>query len=116
MPVYTEMLPARKSSKRSVIEWVPTSDDFGPSAGVLTIRTDRASCAYLVEEFPADFAGRSFMLFKIEGEHGTDKTAERYAVFCGEFGHEMCDCKGFTRFGHCKHTDACTAIIGNKWV
>ena len=114
MQVYTETLPERKASKRTAITWTRTETDDSPAAGVLTIHTDRATCVYRVDEFPAEWAGRAFMLFK--GDAGTDATAERYAVFCGRHGHQMCECKGFERFGHCKHCDACEALIANGWV
>src|SRR5262245_52861189 len=111
MPAFVEALPARKSSKHSGIKWEPT----GPAAGVLTIDTDRARVVYAVAEFATDWAGRAFHLAKLTS--GTDREAEAYDVFVCDSGRDhRCDCRGFTRFGHCKHLDACLTLIENRWL
>lgn len=110
MPAFTEVLPARKSSKRSAITWEPVPGD-GQAAGVLVIHTDRASATYHVAEFATDWAGRGFHFAKLTD--GTDPTAESYGVFCGANGARLCDCKGFERWRNCKHTDAIEALVAN---
>jgi hypothetical protein len=115
MTTFTEVLPARKSSKRSAIEWRPTPGDHF-TAGVLTIHTDRASGAFVVDELPTA-GGRGFHLRK--ATTGTDPEAESYAVFCSAAGaaRDHCECKGFLRWGTpCKHMDACRALLANGWV
>lgn len=117
MAVYTELLPERKASRRSGIRWTPATDnDFSPVAGFLLIDTDRARVSYTVAEFPCQFPGRAFHLAKV-GE-GTDPTEPSYAVFCSHHGPagDSCDCKGHTRFGHCKHGDALRALLANGWI
>jgi len=114
--VLTEVLPARKSSKRSAINWRPTPGDFNPVAGVLTIHTDTASAAYTVTEFPTGWTGRGFTLSKLT--EGTDAESESYSVFCNPArpAAASCDCKGHERFDHCKHVDAVVSLIANRWL
>ncbi|QJW93116.1 hypothetical protein [Frigoriglobus tundricola] len=112
---FTGVLPARKSSKHSAIQWRPVTDDTHV-AGVLTIHTDRASVAYTVSEFPTDWPGRGFLLAKETA--GTEPESERYSVFCAAAGPwgDTCDCKGFTYKATCKHVDAVRALVGNAWL
>lgn len=115
MPTYTEVLPPRKSSKRSAINFTPSGGEYEPIAGTLTIHTDRASADYLVTEFPTGWDGRGFRLDKVTT--GTDCEAEGYDLFCGRNGQDRsCECRGFLHHGHCKHMDAVLACIGNGWL
>lgn len=117
MPTFTEVLPARKSSKHSALNWTPTADGaFSRVAGVVAIHTDRASASYAVSEFACDWPGRSFHLAKLAT--GTDPESEAYSVFCAARGPaaDLCDCKGFTFKGTCKHADAVRALVANGWV
>lgn len=113
MATLTEVLPARKSSKHSAVRWEPIAGD-AHAAGVLVIDTDRASVTYHVAEFPTDWAGRGFLFAKVTT--GTDPQSESYSVFCGNHGAKLCECRGFERFRHCKHTDAAEALIANGWL
>lgn len=112
MATFTELLPERKSSKRSVCKFAPSADEFGPAAGLLTIETDRSTTVYRVEEFPTGWAGRGFRLVKVTGGD------ESYDVFCCQHGPagDSCDCKGMTFAGTCKHADAVRACVGNGWL
>src|SRR5687768_2478541 len=102
MATFTEVLPQTKSSQHSAMNWTPGE---APGSGLLTVHTDRASVRYAVAELPCGWDGRAFSFAKPEGETGTDKTAGRYEVFVGRNGQDrLCGCKGFSRFGHCKHT------------
>ncbi len=117
MTTFTEILPERKASKRSAIDWRPNPDGaFDRVAGVLTVHTDRASAAYVVAEFPTDWPGRGLLLRKLTA--GTDPTAESYSVFCSARGPaaDQCECRGFAFAGHCKHADAVRALVANGWV
>lgn len=117
MPVYTEVLPERKSSRHSAINWKPVQDDAAPHlAGVLTIHTDNASAVYLVSEFPTGWTGRGFTVRKATA--GTDPTAESYSVYYPKSGPiaASCDCRGHERFLHCKHVDAVVALVANEWL
>jgi hypothetical protein len=112
MTTYVEILPERKSSKRTAINWVPSAGDT-PVAGVLTVHADRGSATYVVSEFPTDWAGRGFTFAKVAGGTGPE---ESYSVFCGDHGAKLCECRGFERFRYCRHTDAAEALIANGWL
>ncbi len=113
--MFTATLPARKSSKNSKIAFVAAMDnDFSPVAGVLTITTDRAECAYLVEESPSDTSARAFTLHKL-GSDGTDETCSFYSVFCRAELPEItgCSCKGMEFKRTCKHADSVNELISS---
>ena len=106
---FTELLPATKSEKCGALVWeAATDNDASPVAGVLTITGKRCHCSYRVEEFPADH-GRGFMLFKLDA--GSDKTEERYAVLVGAHSTTVCECRGWTATGGCKHLKAMVTLV-----
>ena len=116
MTTFTEVLPVRKSSKKSALNWTPITDnDFSHVAGVLVIHTDRTSAAYTVSGFPVSWPGRGYTLAKVAGEGGA---GENYNVFCSDHGeeHDSCCCKGHTYNGTCKHCDAVRALVANGWL
>jgi hypothetical protein len=113
MPVYVEALEPQKSDPHFGILWEPT----GSGAGTLTIRSKRCDCRYHVAEFPVDagFDGRGFTFAKPDGETGTDGEAGAYSVLVGRRG-SRCECKGFERWGRCKHASAARSLIENGWL
>lgn len=122
VPTLTEVLPVSKSGP-AAIKWTPAEPDdpFAPhvgtlpAAGVLVIESRRASAVYAVVEFPTGWDGRGFQLEKTAG--GTDDGQSGYSVFCGRNGQDVqCVCKGFERWGRCKHIAACEALIANGWL
>lgn len=114
MQTFTELLPARKSSKKSAIRWTPVAGDT-QVAGVLVVDTDLASAAYTVSEFVTGWAGRGFLFAKLMP--GTDKTEESYSVFCApREEQDRCECKGWTFKGTCKHRDSARALLANGWL
>jgi hypothetical protein len=115
--MFTATLPVRKSSKNSTVDFVPCLNDYTRVAGVATITTDRATCAYVIEESPDDMPGvRVFVLSKM-GNEGTDDTASFYHVrtrpeYIGVFESAgACSCKGFGYKLTCKHVDAVHALV-----
>lgn len=121
MATFVESLPPRKASKHSGIKWTPTEStnvppDRLPGAGELVIDTDRSRVTYSVTEFPTPWEGRGFFLAKLRGS-GTDSSESSYSVFVARNRQDMrCDCKGFTRHGHCEHCDAVIALLSNDWL
>jgi len=124
MNTLTEVLPASKSGP-AAIRWTPADPDDPlapqvgtlPAAGTLVIDQKRASVTYLVTEYPSGWDGRAFHFEKPAGEAGTDAENESYDVFVGRNpADRLCQCKGFTRWGNCKHVDAARALISNGWL
>jgi hypothetical protein len=59
---------------------------------------------YAVTPIPADY-GTAFSVEKMGAEQ------EPYAVNLGDAENlPSCDCKGFLRFGHCRHVEGLTAL------
>lgn len=114
MPTFSELLPATASHKHNGVRWTP--DLQRPGCGALAIHTGRTVCAYAVTEFPTPWEGRAFHLAKPAGEPGTDPESDGYDVFCGRGGRAECDCKGFERWGNCKHAEGVRALLENGWL
>lgn len=109
MGKFNELLPVTKSEKCGALVWEPAADNAAcPVAGVLTLTGKQCHCRYRVEEFPADH-GRGFLLFKIDA--GSDTAEERYAVLVGPRCVTLCECRGYTATGGCKHLAALVTII-----
>ncbi len=67
--------------------------------------------AYHLEEVDAGMGRRGFRLTKVERSSGTDKSpeADAYHVLTAAEG-QQCECRGFLRWNHCKHTKALVAL------
>jgi hypothetical protein len=74
----------------------------GANPGVVTITVGKEAADYFLTEVPADF-GRGFPVEKVGGE-------EVYHVNLDGNG-KACECKGFTRWGRCKHADGLAALV-----
>ncbi len=74
----------------------------GLCAGVVKIAVGKEEADYFLLEIAADF-GRGFTVEKIGG-------TEKYAVNI-DGDKRTCECKGHTRYGHCKHGDGLAALI-----
>ncbi|MBP3954950.1 hypothetical protein J8F10_06600 [Gemmata sp. G18] len=109
---YTDLLPKHEGPQMTLL-WSP---GIIPGCGVVEIRGKRDATTYAVVELPTDWNGRAFRLEKVAGE-GTDATEEVYSVFCSNDRRQhRCECRGFSRWHHCKHIDAVTTIIANGWL
>jgi hypothetical protein len=75
---------------------------FGLERGVVASTVGKEKAEYLLAELAADY-GRGFELEKIGG-------LEVYHVNV-DGAAKTCDCKGHSRWGHCKHADGVAALI-----
>lgn len=100
MSTFTELMPATKSEKHAALTW-------DADARVLTVTGTRCHCRYRVIELAVS-DGRGFILAKLDV--GSDRAEERYGcLVAGSTSH--CDCRGFTRYGRCKHLTALAELI-----
>ena len=79
----------------------PDADSFG----VVRLTVGGRSADYLLTLLPADF-GRGFQVEKI----GLEGRGEVYHVNL-DGDRRTCECKGFLKWGHCKHADGLAALI-----
>lgn len=109
---FTVRMADTKAEKDWSLSYTPITGP-GSIAGTLSIDSKRSHARYAVIEFSTGWEGRGFTLAKLEG--GTDNANESYSVFCSTRGPEAdsCDCKGSTRWDHCKHRRALRALLLN---
>jgi hypothetical protein len=90
----------------------------GRCHGVLSIdAAGKPTDRYAVTRFPCDLAGAGYRCVKTTA--GTDPEADAYDVFLSDRGdRDTCDCRGFLRWGHCRHVDGLRAVIdlGALWL
>jgi hypothetical protein len=114
LTTFVEVLGTSKSDPGMAIHWTPARV---PGAGVVEIQQRRASTKYAIAELLTGWDGHGFRFFKVEAESGTDKTEDAYDVFCARNGQDTrCDCKGFERWGSCKHLWTVQVLIENDWL
>jgi hypothetical protein len=115
MPTFTELLPVTKSDPHLGVIFTP---GITPGTGELTIQGSRSYVRYAVADTPTPWHGTAARFVKLT--EGTDREAEAYDVFCaapGSRDHDSCECRGFLRFGHCKHVSALRCIaVENRWL
>ena len=75
------------------------------SLGVVRLTVGGRSADYLLTPLPADF-GRGFRVEKI----GLEGRGEVYHVNL-DGDRRACECKGFLKWGHCKHADGLAALV-----
>jgi hypothetical protein len=76
----------------------------GTMAGVVRITVGKEQTDYFLTELATDF-GRGFTVQKI----GPDAEPAYHVNVEGE--RRSCDCKGFARWNHCKHSDGLAALV-----
>jgi hypothetical protein len=77
----------------------------GTAPGIVNIRVGDERADYFLTAVPADF-GRGFLVEKV----GIDRDTARYHVNIDD-GKRSCECKGYLRHHHCKHSDGVAALI-----
>ena len=77
----------------------------GQAPGVVRITVGKEQADYMLTPLPADF-GRGFEVRNI----GLEADGEAYHVNL-DGDKKACECKGFLKWGHCKHADGLAALI-----
>src|SRR5262245_31777408 len=109
MSTVTETRPAVKTRKPRAkpqrfccLNGKPTVEE----PAVLTLHVGGDETDYLLQLVPSNF-GEAFQLTKLEtvGD-GPAERGEVYHVLFEDQHNQTCECKGFLRWGHCKHLDS----------
>jgi hypothetical protein len=93
---------ARVKPARSIRLCVKPVNDC---TGVVRITVGKDSADYFLTEIPTDF-GRGFRVEKI----GLECQEGAYHVNL-DGGNKTCECKGYLKWGHCKHSDGLAALV-----
>ena len=100
-PVEVE-LPSRKGYKVGKAAILSCLPEFGEV--LVRIDIDYKSHYYWTARVPSDFGEA----FRLENRYSPEKTI--YHVLFQSEQDCSCECRGFLRWGHCKHTDALRAF------
>jgi hypothetical protein len=112
---FLDVLPVR-GNKRQALEWCPHSEDFEHGEGFVTLTSDRDQTRYAVTAWNGVGPLLAFVFTKVGGK-GTDKDRESYLLTCCRSGSDAkCDCRGHSKHGHCRHSDALETLFLNKWL
>ncbi len=76
------------------------------NVGVVRITVGKESHDYLLTEIPAVAFGRGFKVEKIG--FGCDESVYHVNI---DGDKRTCECEGFLRWNHCKHSDGLAALI-----
>lgn len=120
MMLFIDRLPDTKSETGRGFQFWKFDTDHSISCdspvGMLSLESPGKRCEFLVEEFPVPM-GRGFQLSKMcgaIGKHDTEETG--YAVFVCRRGKASCECKGYARWGKCKHAEAIASCLEQGWL
>jgi hypothetical protein len=95
--------PRRAVKRGRTIRVAVRPTEVNPSAFIV-IREPKHSDHYMVTPIPADF-GTAYRVVKyLELDEPT------YHVLLADDGKHSCDCKGFCRWGRCKHVSGLLAL------
>ena len=97
----------RKSERRIKVLEQPGPDTDGRAAIAITV--GKQSDTYLLRTIPTDFDGT--LGSEVEKLDADLATVEQYHVLLADDPKgTSCECKGFLRWGHCKHTGGIQAL------
>jgi hypothetical protein len=102
--------PSRRATPPPTAAWI-TAPDADGRGGIIAIpdgkgRTTPYDLVEVLCEFPN---ARGFALCK----HTPDRE-EYFVLLANNPQDESCDCAGFLRWNHCKHTAALRSLIGGQ--
>jgi hypothetical protein len=101
----------RKPERRIRVLEQPGPDTDGWAAIAITV--GKQSDTYLLHTIPTDFDGA--LAFEVEKLDNDLATVEQYHVLLADEPKETsCECKGFLRWGRCKHADGIAALRQHK--
>ncbi len=113
---WEDVLPVRGGSRYG-LEWMPHAEDFAHGEGFVVLTSKRDRTAYAVTATNGEHALLYFVFTKVGESKGTDAGRESYLLNCTVNGNEpKCDCKGHVRHGYCRHSDAISTLIINRWL
>jgi hypothetical protein len=113
MTSLSEPREPRKSSKpRRGIRWLGRALDAFRRYGTVQITVGTTATVYDVRELDGGPDGRGFELTKVPALPGE----EPYHVWLSMTNPQdrTCECKGFLRHGHCKHTAGLAALLAHQ--
>jgi hypothetical protein len=98
------------------LRWERHSEATASAPGILTVWSGRCVCSYYVtaERTPL---GWYWCWDKVHGAGaGSDEEAESYDVLVADVeAASSCECKGFYRWGACKHLAASKSLKPEDW-
>lgn len=95
----------RSRQPERLCKLIPTAR---PDVALLTLTVSGKATSYTVENIGSDDAEHGFRLEKLDA---SGATVESYDVeLFTSNGYHGCTCKGFGRWGHCKHVESLVAI------
>ena len=77
---------------------------------VLWLTVGKLTTAYRVEPIVSQIGGKAYRLEKADQGDGQPEVYD--VLLDGQ--HSTCDCKGHTRWGHCKHSDCLKTLAGSN--
>ena len=89
------------------ISLIRAPDDRG--VGVFCILTGKHTQFYTFRAIPCEIGGRGFAIHRLG-------RGNVYHVRVGQPEDTSCECMGFLRWGHCKHTAGLAALIARERV
>lgn len=77
---------------------------------LLTLTVDGEQFRYLLTPLTTDY-GKAYTLTKLDSDPKDGPTSYAVCIDDGPGNADTCECRGFLRWGHCKHTAGLRALI-----